>query len=502
MKAVLALLGIALALSLFGCTQGTDQPPKIVSFESNPASDAYLVRVSASDDLGLKSVSASIGSNVQTFDCGELKTCSNQFAFSKLSNGNHTVQVNALDSSGQGASQSKQVTIEGSNRGELSEAEKVLESYGFFGAENVGETNLDQTFFNMSGTQWVKVHAFQNAVKPFEEPSVEWSGRKAFVVLSPKAVDANGGVSETEWKDFVRTTVKKYSKEPYNAQLYQLVEAPEYAQYWKDSNAEYAKLLRWTFEAVKSADSNAFVVLGSYVLDSISKRPVFHQAVAQYTFSDGKKGGEYFDIFALDYYTPTSSTKAKLQEISTQLHDWNADKPIIITSTGTNNSTLDELAVSKDLIQRLTTARALNIPMTQWYTFKDPSYAAIVSQEKGLERVGLVSSGGRARAGYYAFKFLAEQLKDIDSSETEILSEGKNSTYAYRFHKTNGNTITIAWNYSTQYANLNIPTTASSVKVLDLVADASGTFSESTVSTNNGTAVVQVKYNPLAILEQ
>ncbi|MFH0714672.1 MAG: hypothetical protein V1847_03075 [Candidatus Diapherotrites archaeon] len=500
MRAGILFAGILAALLLFGCTQNST--PQISSFDVPSQinqGEALTVSISATG-TELQKISASVGSNVQEFQCESANECSNEFSFPNLGSGNYSVQANAVDSKGQGASLSKTVEVVSGGGTALSEAEKILESYGFFGAENIGESSLNAQYFNQSGAQWVKVFAFKNSTPQYADPAIQWSEKKAFVVLSPSKYDANGGMMEAEWKAFVKEVVTKYSKAPYNAKLYQLVENPEYSKEWKDSAENYALLLRQTFEAVKNTDPNALVVLGSYVQNSADKNFDFPTRVIQYTYSDGMKGSDFFDVFAVDYYESTSQMKTRWKNIESKLQALGAPKPMILTSTGTNNSLLEEQSIAKDVVQRLTTARYLNILMTQWYSFRDNLNS--VTEEQGLGEAGLVSEGGRMRTAYFAFQFLAGQLKDANLSQTEIVSEGKNSVYAYKFRKSDNSTVTIAWNYSSIYADLNYPTTSSSVQVWDLLADGSGVFSKTTVSASQGSAIVKVKENPIAIFDQ
>lgn len=505
----IAFLALFSTLLVAGCVEG-DSYPQISSFQVDeriPLNSAISVLVSASDDNSLVSISASVDGEEKVFDCAGEQSCSNTFVFEGIGLGSHTVEAVALDSLNQKASLSKEIEVYELEKGEA--LQKVFEDYGFFGAENIGESSSDFSLFNRTNVSWLKLKVYMLGSegvfsgdsfdwKKAKEPAISWSGRKALIVLSPSKEDANSSNLE-KWKEFVKVVVERYSQDPYNAELYQLIENPEYSSEWKDSAEGYAVLLRSTYEAVKEADSGAFVVLGNYVQES-GKTLDFHKDVLNYSFSDGRKGSDFFNVFAVAYYDSIALFEKRWKEIDSQVSSIVLEKPLVLLSTASKSSSFDDASYASDIVKRLVTARALNVPIASWFTFKDSFSPA--KEEEMLKNSGILSNQGGTKQSYHTFSYLTSNLSDINSSRTIALSKGDDSIYAYKFFKPSGESITFVWNSSTFYKKYSFATDALEVEVTDLVPDTYGEFSKTTYKAADGFAVIDVRFNPVSVVEK
>lgn len=107
---------------------------------------------------------------------------------------------------------------------------------------------------------------------------------------------------------------------------------------WRGSPQEYAQLLATAFNAIKRADPNAKVLLGS--LSRINSNPTFlYEILTDETYPAAR----YLDIIGIHFYDFPENLPARINEITTTLATTNTkDYPIWITEISYPNYTYEQ----------------------------------------------------------------------------------------------------------------------------------------------------------------
>jgi hypothetical protein len=153
---------------------------------------------------------------------------------------------------------------------------------------------------------------------------------------------------------------------------------------WGVSGARYAAMLEAAYPIIKSANSNAKVVLGGLAYDAFDTNGGFFiRDFLKNVLEAG--GGDYFDLMNFHYYpvpahrtswttTNSSGLIEKTRSIKAELAAFDLDKDIIITEVGwhsnsTNNIPSSEEFQGRQVVQLLTQSLAEDIKIVIWWSF-------------------------------------------------------------------------------------------------------------------------------------
>ena len=273
---------------------------------------------------------------------------------------------------------------------------------------------------------------------------------------------------EKAYAAFVREAVKRYSFIRY----WQVTNEPNF----KAVPADFAKLQKITYEAIKEANPDAKVLIAGLAgnMDTASINDNSYESVLK------ELKGKYFDIFDIHFYGDAKGgTLAKKEadgrrprflgyrdfktvyEYYRGLLDKNgfSHVPIWITEMGTFSGTVvagphsiaqTEAEQARDLLKRYVYPLSLGVKKIFW------AFGIIESfgewDNDFFDHTGLVYSDrdgfhktGQKKLGYYTYKLMTQKLEGSDWSNIQTVKEDQDShIYVYKFIKA-GKEIFVAW---------------------------------------------------------
>lgn len=271
----------------------------------------------------------------------------------------------------------------------------------------------------------------------------------------------------SDFADFMKKVVQKYSQPPYNVFYYELWNEPDGPLSktpntpwgcWGDPQAEYyggdyyAEMLRAVTPAMKSVNSNVKIVLGGLLLDCDPADSNCKQVKMAGYFEGILRagGGEYFDVVnfhAYNYYAPGTSpiqreyeipnwaglggqVEGKLQFLRQVLTKYGMNKPIILSEAGllcTGCATFPvefEQHKAEYVVWLYARNWAKGISATTWYTL----------DKAGWRGSGLLDRNNNPLPAFHAYKTMtgilygADFVQEIDpSSGVKIFEFDHNS---------------------------------------------------------------------------
>jgi hypothetical protein len=189
---------------------------------------------------------------------------------------------------------------------------------------------------------------------------------------------------------------------------------------WSGSAADFAKLLRTGYRAIKSVDPNATVVFPSttYFADAVHGRELFLARVLAELQNDpgAAKSGYYFDAVGVNLYCSLDALYRVHGVYDSILGGYQLHKPLWLTETNCpvyNDTTAPEPAVGRIttdeqaayLIQAVALARAAGYQRIGWYSMVDHDPSSGI-----FDRWGLLRSDGSTRPAYNAFQVATRYL--------------------------------------------------------------------------------------------
>ncbi len=193
---------------------------------------------------------------------------------------------------------------------------------------------------------------------------------------------------------------------------------------WSGSDADFFKLLRTGYRAVKQVDPQASVVFPAttYFADAVRGRDLFlGRVLAQGELDrDAPDNGYYFDAVATNLYCSLDAVYRVYGVYSAILARYQLQKPIWLTETNcpvyndastpvpdSGRITTDEQAAY--LVESLALARAAGYQRIGWYSMLDHDASSGI-----LDRWGLLRPNGTPRPAYRAFQVAARYLADAN----------------------------------------------------------------------------------------
>lgn len=193
---------------------------------------------------------------------------------------------------------------------------------------------------------------------------------------------------------------------------------------WAGSAADFYRLLRTGYRAIKQVDPNATVVFPAttYFADAVRGRDLFlGRVLAEGELDrDAPSNGYYFDAVATNLYCSLDAVYRVYGVFSAILARYHLLKPIWLTETNcpvyndattpvpeSGRITTDEQAAY--LVESVALARAAGYQRIGWYSMVDHDPSTGI-----LDRWGLLRPNGTPRPAYRAFQVAARYLADPD----------------------------------------------------------------------------------------
>lgn len=274
--------------------------------------------------------------------------------------------------------------------------------------------------------------------------------------------DSNGPIHPDaldDFAEFLTATVERYDGDGYHdvpgkpvIRHWELFNEPDnFDRRWGGYGTEYAEMLEVAYEAIKTADPGAQVLLGGLAYDWFDEQGgPFDSDFLDDVLSAG--GGAHFDVmnfhtyplFAPTWGSQSTGLKEKTAAIRAKLADYGLEKPIAITEAGWHNGP-DFVPSSSDveqiarLIQLATHAAAADVDVLIWFMIHDPgSY---------LPPYGLVTADNPPvpKSAYAAYQTAVSLLGEGDFvRELGVNETGTSAMEAYRFNS-DGKPLYVAW---------------------------------------------------------
>lgn len=242
---------------------------------------------------------------------------------------------------------------------------------------------------------------------------------------------------------------------------------------WKDSKANFARLVKHTYKAVKKADPNAKVVLSGVGLPRGFPR-FYVPMLEKLDRIKDRPGERYFDVFDFHWFVGGAggyivadnkhfmggikSFKSYLDMIRSTLNKYGYnDIPIWITEMCTHTGKpkaknvkfphQTEMQQASELVKRFVYPLSLGVDRIFWSRIVDThNYKG--KSNSFFNHVGLVynpKNKGRSakKLSFYTYKLLIEKLAGSDWGAIEKIDMGE-GVFAYRFKK-NTKSVYVMW---------------------------------------------------------
>jgi polysaccharide biosynthesis protein PslG len=195
---------------------------------------------------------------------------------------------------------------------------------------------------------------------------------------------------------------------------------------WSGTAADFYKLLKTAYRAIKEVDPSATVVFPAttYFADAVHGRELFLSRVLQEANKDSEapSSGYFFDAVAVNLYCSLDALYRVHGVYTSILAQYQLQKPIWLTETNCpvyNDATAPEPATGRIttseqaayLIQAIALARAAGYQRIGWYTMLDHDASSGI-----VDRWGLLRANATPRPAYQAFHVASAYLSRSDVS--------------------------------------------------------------------------------------
>jgi len=198
----------------------------------------------------------------------------------------------------------------------------------------------------------------------------------------------------------------------------------EFGWTWSGSPADFYKLLKTGYRAVKEVDPSASVVFPAttYFADAVRNRPLFLARVLDEANKDPEAppSGYFFDAVGVNLYCSLDAVYRVYGIYNSILAQYRLQKPIWLTETNCpvyNDKTVPEPAANRIttneqaayLIEAVALARAAGYQRIGWYTMVDHDASSGI-----VDRWGLLRADATPRPAYLAFEVASAYLARSD----------------------------------------------------------------------------------------
>lgn len=334
----------------------------------------------------------------------------------------------------------------------------LAKSYGYtnaiqpFGVQ-IGDL-ADATALRLSqevGASWVRVGVSWSRLEPanLTQENFNWSlydagfaaaagrGLTLLVTISDNpswaAETTCGPITSALLKDFasfLQALVARYSKPPYNAHYWELYNEPDNTNTqnniyvdrswlggcWGWKGKEYGEMLKVAYPAIKAADPQAKVVLGSLAHDWFTTEGgPFDERFLDDVLDPAKgNAGAYFDLLGFHYYPAFrdrweqygKDVIGKANYLKDTAAKYGVDKPMMVTEIGMWSAHGDgnEEVQGDYVVQAFTRGMVANLRSLIWFTLVDGSGS-------GDWGYGLLKVDLSTKPAYTAYRAVSDLLR-------------------------------------------------------------------------------------------
>lgn len=251
---------------------------------------------------------------------------------------------------------------------------------------------------------------------------------------------------------------------------------------WSGSAADFAKLLRTGYRAIKQADPTATVVFPSttYFADAVHGRDLFLARVLAELNSDpdARKNGFYFDAVGLNLYCSLDAVYRVYGVYQSVLDSFQLQKPIWLTETNcpvyndpatpeSPNGRITTDEQSAYLLEAIALARAAGYQRVGWYSMVDHAPSSGI-----VDRWGLLRSDGSPRPAYRALQ-VASQYLASPTSTVRLASFGTPNPDGWPLTRVviddlpSRTRVQVLWRTAAGPASVRVEAAASSASLID-----------------------------------
>jgi hypothetical protein len=265
---------------------------------------------------------------------------------------------------------------------------------------------------------------------------------------------------------------------------------------WSGNTADFGRVLKTGYQAVKMVDPSATVVFPAttYFADAVHNRELFLGRVLKDLSADkdAARNGYYFDAVGVNLYCSLDAIYRVHGVYQSILDQYHLAKPIWLTETNCpvyNDATVPEPPVgristdeqSAFLIQDIALARAAGYARIGWYSMIDHDASSGI-----VDRWGLLRADGSTRPAFRAFQ-VAEQYLARPGSTASLAPLGEASADGWQVSRVilddpAGRTrVQVLWRTSRGPATVHVEASSSSARIVDING-----YSTPAVRTDNG----------------
>lgn len=341
----------------------------------------------------------------------------------------------------------------------------------------------------------------------------------------------------TAYTDFISAAAERYDGDNINdapgspVVNYWQIENEVDGNFWDDTPANYATVLRESYESIKNANPNAKILIsGISVPDGFY---YFHKSVLDEL---SKYPDTYFDVLDVHWYESAGDYKMHpvgnyalagfITDLKSNLDSFGyGNSGIWFTETGTYSGShvkdmlgntkpaQSELIQASELLKRYVYFTGHGVEKIFWHHMQEGT--SVAGFDGYFSNVGLIYNGqgsddlgyGVKKLSYYSYKKMAEVLEGSDWKNTAIVQE-QDGIYIYKFTK-QGTPIWVAWNDSSVTRTITISgINGARVVVTETVprfssgkdvVDYATAFRRDTLNASNGTIVLTLGENPVFV---
>ncbi len=280
----------------------------------------------------------------------------------------------------------------------------VRKGFGFLPKRTVAGPPEQSPFGLLSENQWPLVQRLGvRYVRPnwnWAERPMEWASRYG-VAYCPLVNEANafvrGELSEKEYADFVRQSVRRYRS---YVKYWQL--GNEFDIFRREGPKAYVEAQRIGYAAAKAEDPNCVVVGGS-ITELQVRREGWRESLALGL-------AKHCDLYDFHFYSDLNTTQDLLDFIHRSCREYHAEKPIWVTeTTQVGMFDPDDRNQADYVFKRYAHLLANGISVVFWHAMTWP----YPFEADKVQATALIDHGGFARPSLFAFAALTRDLAGV-----------------------------------------------------------------------------------------
>ena len=380
----------------------------------------------------------------------------------------------------------------------------VTDNGNAFGVQMYTNTSLNARgadALQCSGASWVRVDLDWVTIEPNDSEPADYNwanadnrvaasrdlGKNIILTLEDApswAANFNNGPIDVapmdELVEFMSAVVERYDGDGVDDAAgitvghFELYNEPDAQTRWGNAGDQYAEMLKAVYPAIKAANPDAQVLFGGiaydFFTDWVDPWPAGPFVRSFLTDVLDNDGGDYFDVMAFHQYPAFAGAWAddggagliqKTEAIRSVLADYNLDKPIMITESGTYSGGTNRPDRPEEQSRHVAALNiqslAADVDVLIWFWLRD-------DLRFYSDLNGLVADDGTHKQSMQAYQTLVTTLGQATFDRTLSDGEtGSSNTEAYQFtHNQMGTTIYAAWTNSLAENNASSFTVAGS----------------------------------------